>query len=69
MKFIIGIYHKVVEAKKFNVEDFELDLVVRSYKLYEPIQSEFLEFCKKNNKYNVQDILSQFIKEGLDKYN
>lgn len=61
--------NKVVQTEKFKVDDFEGDIVVRSYKLYESIQREFLEFCKKNNKYKVQDILSQFIKEGLEKYN
>ena len=60
--------NKVVQTEKFKVDDFEGDIVVRSYKLYEPIQREFLEFCKKNNKYKVQDILSKFIKEGLEKY-
>ena len=60
--------NKVVQTEKFKVDDFEGDIVVRSYKLYEPIQREFLEFCKKNNKYKVQDILSQFIKDGLEKY-
>ena len=60
--------NKVVQTEKFKVDGFEGDIVVRSYKLYEPIQREFLEFCKKNNKYKVQDILSQFIKEGLEKY-
>lgn len=60
--------NKVVQTEKFKVDDFEGNIVVRSYKLYEPIQREFLEFCKKNNKYKVQDILSQFIKDGLEKY-
>lgn len=60
--------NKVVQTEKFKVDDFEGDIVVRSYKLYEPIQKEFLEFCKRNNKYKVQDILSQFIKDGLEKY-
>lgn len=60
--------NKVVEAEKLNIEDFEGDLVVRSYKLYEPIQKEFTDFCKRNSKYKVQDILCQFIKEGLEKY-
>lgn len=60
--------NKVVQTEKFKVDDFEGDIVVRSYKLYESIQREFLEFCKRNNKYKVQDILSQFIKEGLEKY-
>ena len=61
--------NKVVQTEKFKVDDFEGDIVVRSYKLYEPIQREFLEFCKRNNKYKVQDILSQALKEFLNKYN
>ena len=61
--------NKVVQTEKFKVDDFEGDIVVRSYKLYEPIQKDFLEFCKRNNKYKVQDILSQALKEFLDKYN
>ena len=60
--------NKVVQTEKFKVDDFEGDIVVRSYKLYESIQKEFTEFCKINNKYKVQDILCQFIKEGLEKY-
>lgn len=61
--------NKVVQTEKFKVDDFEGEIVVRSYKLYEPIQREFLEFCKRNNKYKVQDILSQALKEFLEKYN
>jgi len=61
--------NKVVQTEKFKVDDFEGDIVVRSYKLYENIQRDFLEFCKRNNKYKVQDILSQALKEFLDKYN
>ena len=60
--------NKVVETGKLKIDDFEGDIVVRSYKLYESIQKEFTEFCKVNNKYKVHDILCQFIKEGLEKY-
>jgi predicted DNA-binding protein YlxM (UPF0122 family) len=60
--------NKVVGAERLSVEDFEGDIVVRSYKLYESIQKEFVDFCKVNNKYKVQDILSQALKEFLDKY-
>ena len=60
--------NKVVETDKLKIDDFEGDIVVRSYKLYEPIQQEFTDFCKVNNKYKVQDILSQALKEFLDKY-
>lgn len=59
--------NNVVENKKLIIEDFDGDVVVRSYKLYEPIQKEFAEFCK-GNKYKVQDLLSQAIKDFLDKY-
>lgn len=60
--------NKVVVTDKLKVDDFCGDIVVRSYKLYEPIQQEFADFCKANNKYKVQDILSQALKEFLDKY-
>lgn len=60
--------NKVVATDKLKVDDFQGDIVVRSYKLYEPIQQEFTDFCKANNKYKVQDILSQALKEFLDKY-
>ena len=61
--------NKVVETEKLKIDDFEGDIVVRSYKLYESIQKEFTDFCKINNKYKVQDILCQALKEFLDKYN
>ncbi|MEG2246552.1 MAG: hypothetical protein RR942_14440 [Romboutsia sp.] len=60
--------NKVVGSEKLSIEDFDGDIVVRSYKLYEPIQKEFADFCKVNNKYKVQDILSQALKEFLEKY-
>lgn len=60
--------NKVVETEKLKIDDFEGDIVVRSYKLYESIQKEFLEFCKINNKYKVQDILCQALKEFMEKY-
>ena len=60
--------NKVVETEKLEIDDFEGDIVVRSYKLYESIQKEFTDFCKINNKYKVQDILCQFIKDGLEKF-
>lgn len=58
----------VIEDKKLNIENFEGKIVTRSYKLYEPIQKEFTEFCKVNNKYKVQDILCQALKEFLQRY-
>lgn len=57
----------VVIENKLDIDDFDGKVVVRSYKLYEPIQKEFAEFCA-SSKYRVQDILSQALKEFLDKY-
>lgn len=59
--------NNVVIEDKLEIDDFEGKIVVRSYKLYEPIQKEFAEFCA-SSKYRVQDILSQALKEFLDKY-
>lgn len=59
--------NNVVVEDKLEIDDFEGKVVVRSYKLYEPIQKEFAEFCS-SSKYRVQDILSQALKEFLDKY-
>ena len=64
----LQINNNVVDTKKLSISDFEGEIVVRSYKLYESIQKDFTEFCKRNNKYKVQDILSQALKEFLDKY-
>lgn len=59
--------NNVVIEDKLEINDFEGNVVVRSYKLYEPIQKEFAEFCS-SSKFRVQDILSQALKEFLDKY-
>lgn len=59
--------NNVVIEDKLEIDDFEGKIVVRSYKLYEPIQKEFAEFCA-GSKYRVQDILSQALREFLEKY-
>ena len=38
---------------KFVIDDLEDKLVSRSFKLYEPIQKEFADFYKVNNRYKV----------------
>lgn len=68
MRFINGIKKVVIKDKKLVIEDFEGKLVSRSFKLYESIQKEFTDFCKMNNKYKVQDILCQALKEYMEKY-
>ncbi|MCC0705232.1 hypothetical protein IC213_19430 [Clostridioides sp. ES-S-0049-02] len=60
--------NKVVGADKLNIDDFEGNIVTRSYKVYEDIQKEFVAFCEANKKYRVQDIISQALKDFMDKY-
>ncbi|HFL2404841.1 TPA: hypothetical protein ACG3PH_003765 [Clostridioides difficile] len=60
--------NKVVEADKLNIDDFKGNIVTRSYKVYEDIQKEFVAFCEANKKFRVQDIISQAIREFMDKY-
>lgn len=60
--------NKVVGADKLHIDDFKGDIVTRSYKVYEDIQKEFVGFCEANKKYRVQDIISQALREFMDKY-
>ncbi|HDO9660872.1 TPA: hypothetical protein P5Q24_003881 [Clostridioides difficile] len=59
---------KVVEADKLKINDFEGNTVTRSYKIYEDVQKEFVDFCEANKKYKVQDIISQALFEFIEKY-
>lgn len=56
-----------VVTDNLKIYDFEGKVVTRSFKIYESVQKEFMEYCA-SSKYRVQDILTQFIKEGLEKY-
>ncbi|NJB05094.1 hypothetical protein GSQ22_04445, partial [Clostridioides difficile] len=60
--------NKVVGADKLKINDFKGNTVTRSYKVYEDIQKEFAAFCEANKKYRVQDIISQALKDFMDKY-
>ncbi|MDX5760297.1 hypothetical protein SIK68_18945 [Clostridioides difficile] len=60
--------NKVVGADKLKINDFKGNTVTRSYKVYEDIQKEFVAFCEANKKYRVQDIISQALKDFMDKY-
>ncbi len=61
--------NKVVRTDKLNIDDFKGNIVTRSYKVYENVQKEFVAFCEANKKYRVQDIVSQALKDFMDKYN
>lgn len=57
----------IEEEEKLTLYNFEEEVVTKSYKLYEPIQKEFTEYCS-SSKYKVQDLISQALKEFLEKY-
>ena len=56
-----------VVSDDLKMHDFEGEVVTRSYKIYEPIQKEFAEYCS-SSKYRVQDLISQALKDFLEKY-
>lgn len=59
--------HKFIKDEEGLILDkFEGKEVVKSYKLYVSTHKRFTEFCKKNNKYKVQDILCYLLEKGMD---
>jgi hypothetical protein len=69
------IYKVIDEINKNNLieREFEVkhtnraDLVNRSFSIDKNILDDFLYFCD-TSKYKQYDILSQFIREGIEKY-
>ena len=58
----------VVEPGKFIIKEFKGNTVSRNFKLYEPLQKKLMRFCKKNNKYKIQDIVCTLLDEALENY-
>lgn len=63
-KDIIDIIDIKIDSNKMTG-----DIKTRSFKIYSDILDKFLEFTKKHTDLKQQDILSQFILEGIQKYN
>lgn len=63
-KNIIDIVDLKIDSNKMTG-----DIKTRSFKIYSDILDKFLEFNKKHPDLKQQDILSQFILEGIQKYN
>lgn len=63
-KDIIDIVDLKIDSNKMTG-----DIKTRSFKIYSDILDRFLEFNKKHPDLKQQDILSQFILEGIQKYN
>jgi hypothetical protein len=58
--------NKDEETKHFKCE-VSGKVINRSFRVYDTVLEDFTKFCKKCN-YNQYDILSEFIKEGIEKY-
>lgn len=77
------IFNTIDIVKKYELEKDIIDIVdikidsdkmtgdikTRSFKIYSDVLDKFLEFTKKHPDLKQQDILSQFILEGIQRYN
>lgn len=54
---------------KIDSDKMTGDIKTRSFKIYSDVLDKFLEFTKKHPDLKQQDILSQFILEGIQRYN
>lgn len=63
-KDIIDIVDIKIDSNKMTG-----DIKTRSFKIYSDVLDKFLEFTKKHSDLKQQDILSQFLLEGIQKYN
>lgn len=72
-KALEKIVTKVFNSKNKDEETKHLKCEVsgkvinRSFRVYDTVLEDFTKFCKKCN-YNQYDILSEFIREGIEKY-
>lgn len=63
-KDIIDIVDIKIDSNKMTG-----DIKTRSFKIYSDVLDKFLEFTKNHPDLKQQDILSQFILEGIQRYN
>lgn len=57
-----------VTPQKLEIPPTNQDVVSRSFKIYRDVMEDFSKFCKSNNNYKVQDIISFALREFMDKY-
>lgn len=60
----------VVDIIQFKIDAEKLtgDVSVKSFKIYSDVFEQFLEFTEKNKSFKKQDILAQFILDGIQRY-
>lgn len=57
-----------VTPPKLEIPPTNQEVVSRSFKVYTDVMEDFSKFCKNNNNYKVQDIISFALREFMDKY-
>lgn len=76
IKEVIQKYNKdknvidVMGQKELKIDSskFEEEVKGRFVKVYKNINTDWIEFCEKNNQFKIQDLYSQALKEFMDKY-
>lgn len=63
------LQQQVVEKEQLRIEANDNEIVTRSFKIYGDVYKEFMDFTKEHKEYKVQDIVSQALKELVEKYN
>ncbi|WP_057579171.1 hypothetical protein, partial [Paraclostridium sordellii] len=62
------LQNNVIEKVELRIDPNNNDTVTRSFKVYDDVYKDFLELSKKHSTYKVQDLISQAIKEFVNKY-
>lgn len=57
------------KTNKLSISRFEGEPISRNYRIYPNILNEFKYFCEKHKEYKVQELISQALKDFIDKYN
>ena len=57
-----------VTPPKLEIPPTNQEIVSRSFKIYRDVMEDFSKFCKKNNNYKVQDIISFALRKFMDEY-
>ena len=55
------------EREDINIIQFNENAINRTYRIYESVQAEFKEFCRRNSKYTVTDIISTALAEYMER--
>ncbi|HBF4081675.1 TPA: hypothetical protein KOG56_002399 [Clostridioides difficile] len=72
----LELFKKIEEEKnvvdvlelKIDAENLTGDALVKYFRVYSDIFDKFIEFTEKHKNFKKQDILTQFIAEGLKRY-